>query len=72
MNYKLGDTVRIISTGQTGHICDVSIHDGRYIYIVELDSIIELENLPEGSPKGIWDYLITVECGDIGPENKCK
>lgn len=67
MNYKLGDSVRIVASGQTGHICDVSFHDDRDIYIVELDSINELDALPDNSDKGIWDYLVTVEIGDIEP-----
>ena len=65
MNYKLGDSVRIVASGQTGHICDVSVHDWKVIYIVELDSISELDELPENSDKGIWDYLVTVESVEI-------
>lgn len=67
LNYKLGDSVRIIASGQTGHICDVSVHDGKDIYIVELDSISELDALPDNSDKGIWDYLVTVQVGDLEP-----
>lgn len=65
LNYKLGDSVRIIASGQTGYICDVSLHDGKDIYIVELDSISELDALPDNSDKGIWDYLVTVQVGDL-------
>ena len=72
MNYKLGDSVRIISSGQTGHICDVSVRAGKDIYIVELDSIRELDTLPESCDKGIWDYLITVEYVDIEPYARAK
>lgn len=67
MNYDLGDSVRIIASGQTGYICDVSVRDGKDIYIVELDNISELDELPENSEKGIWDYLITVENVEIEP-----
>ena len=35
MNYKLGDRVRIITSGQTGSICDISMVDGRPLYIVD-------------------------------------
>lgn len=67
LNYKLGDSVRILASGQTGYICDVSVHDGKDIYIVELDSISELDALPDNSDKGIWDYLITAQVGDLEP-----
>lgn len=67
MNYELGDSVRIITSGQTGCICDVSVHDGKDIYIVELDSISELDELPENCEKGIWDYLVTVDNVEIEP-----
>lgn len=65
MHYELGDSVRIVASGQTGCICDVSVHNGKDIYIVELDSISELDELPENSDKGIWDYLVTVESVEI-------
>lgn len=61
MNYKLGDNVRIVSTGQRGCICDISVCDGQLLYIVELDTS---HGLTEES-HSIWDYLITVEHGDI-------
>lgn len=67
LNYKLGDSVRILASGQTGYICDVSVHDGKDIYIVELDSISELDALPDNSDKGIWDYLVTAQVGDLEP-----
>ena len=67
LNYKLGDSVRILASGQTGYICDVSVHDGKDIYIVELDSISELDALSDNSDKGIWDYLITAQVGDLEP-----
>lgn len=35
MKFDLGDRVRIIESGQTGSICDVSMFEGRPVYIVD-------------------------------------
>lgn len=65
MNYKLGDYVRIVSTGQRGCICDISVCDGQLLYIVELDTP---HGLAEES-HSICDYLTTVEHSDIISES---
>lgn len=65
MYFKLGDSVRIISSGKTGHICDVSLHNGKDIYIVELDDICEFDILSKKNDKETADLLITVPIGDL-------
>ena len=57
MKYDLGDRVRIIAKDQTGSICDVSIYDGRPLYIVDCFGECDSEELQ--------DCVITVEEHEI-------
>lgn len=59
MKYELGDRVRIISSGQTGSICDVRMVDGRPLYIVDCAGECDSESL--------IDCVITVEEHEIEP-----
>ena len=59
MKYELGDRVRIISSGQTGSICDARMVDGRPLYIVDCAGECDSESL--------IDCIITVEEHEIEP-----
>lgn len=61
--YKLGDRVRITSSGKTGSICDVSMVDGRPLYIVDC--------FGECDSDAVSDCVITVEEHEIEPINPC-
>ena len=43
MKYDLGDSVRIIAKNLPGEICDVSIHDGRPLYIVDSHEYCDID-----------------------------
>ena len=57
MKYDLGDRVRIIEKNQPGYICDVSIREGRPLYIVDCHNDCDSEML--------CDCLFTVEEHEI-------
>lgn len=57
MKFELGDRVRIIASGQTGSVCDVSEVDGRPLYIVDC--------FGECDSESVIDCMITVEEHEI-------
>lgn len=57
MEYNLGDKVRITNSGIIGNICDISISNGKTLYIVDCFGEIESES--------IEDCVITVESSEI-------
>lgn len=59
MKYELGDRVRIISSGQTGYICDARTVDGRPLYIVDCSCECDSDD--------VCDCVITVEEHEIEP-----
>ena len=63
MKYELGDRVRIISSGQTGSICDARMVDGRPLYIVDC--------FGECDSEAVCDCVITVEEQEIEPITPC-
>lgn len=63
MKYKLGDSVRIIASGQTGSICDARVVDARPLYIVDC--------FGECDSEAVCDCVITVEEHEIAPINSC-
>lgn len=56
-SFKLGDRVRIIDSGKTGEICDVSAPDCEVRYIVDCSGETESDELP--------DCIITVDETEI-------
>ena len=56
MKYDLGDSVRIIAKNLPGEICDVSICNGRLLYIVDSHEYCDIDK---------DDWLITVEEHEI-------
>ena len=57
MTYELGDRVRIVASGKTGSICDVSTRDGQTLYIVDC--------FGECDSDSVEDCVITVEGDEI-------
>lgn len=56
MKYDLGDSVRIVAKNLPGEICDVSIRDGRPLYIVDVHESCDSETC---------NWVITVEEHEI-------
>jgi hypothetical protein len=51
--FKPGDKVRIIESGKTGSICDISTYNGRTLYIIDCSE--------ECDSNSFFDLIITVE-----------
>ncbi len=56
MMFKLNDKVKIKSSGIKGTVVDVSVKDGKPVYIVESDT--------ENTPGGYGDLWKLYDCND--------